>query len=217
MSRTRLLAQTSGQSPDIDNVQLSFPLNHKTYLRTPNPRKSTAPPDPPTPPHHVPPTPHPHPLHLRPRPHNQHPNPAPQHPLTLRHQSGHPCNTDARIPASASFDVDGPPRCHETLAGVSRHFWRQCVPGGCGPGGVHGGWWGGRIFVADARDGGRLMGWRGGGGLRGREEEEEELQAYCHCKGVRFKITQPDESSAQMTAPRDDIVGHPLDRSKTRR
>ena len=84
------------------------------------------------------------------------------------------------------------------------------------------------IFVGDTKDGG-MSGWVGGveawegyeevsrrlgdgewmEGLKGSVEGERELQAYCHCRGVRFKITRPDESSAKLTAPRGDIVGPP--------
>lgn len=81
------------------------------------------------------------------------------------------------------------------------------------------------IFVADSKDGGLsdwvpdVDAWEGfskGGrkldaewkeGFQARGERAEELQAYCHCKGVRFKITRPDESSADLSAPRGDIVG----------
>ena len=82
------------------------------------------------------------------------------------------------------------------------------------------------IYVTDTRDGGmsdwvpevevwegfsgesRLLvggGWKEGAG--GGAGVAKELQAYCHCKGVRFKISRPDESSARLTAPRGDIVG----------
>lgn len=87
-----------------------------------------------------------------------------------------------------------------------------------------------QIFVGDARDGGlsvwmdEVDAWEGfslvsrkvGGGkadwkeerLKERSKEgERELQAHCLCKGVRFKITRPDELSARLTAPRGDIVG----------
>ena len=84
------------------------------------------------------------------------------------------------------------------------------------------------IFVGDTGDGG-LSEWvgdvdawegfskesrlweRGSGkeGTKGSGEGERELQAYCLCKGVRFKITRPDASSAKLTAPRGDIVGPP--------
>ena len=51
-------------------------------------------------------------------------------------------------------------------------------------------------------------GWKGDG-VKASAESAKELQAYCHCKGVRFKITRPDESSARLVAPRGDIVGPP--------
>ena len=83
------------------------------------------------------------------------------------------------------------------------------------------------IFVTDSKDGGLCdwipdveawegfskvsrkldAGWKDGSKLSSKRDEE--LQAYCHCKGVRFKITRPDESSANLTAPRGDIVGPP--------
>ncbi|KAM0800253.1 Mss4-like protein [Usnea florida] len=52
------------------------------------------------------------------------------------------------------------------------------------------------------------LGWKGDG-VKASAESATELQAYCHCKGVRFKITRPDESSARLVAPRGDIVGPP--------
>ena len=84
------------------------------------------------------------------------------------------------------------------------------------------------IFVADSRDGGLCdwipdveawegfsnvgrkwdAGWKKDG-PKARPKGDGELQAYCRCKGVRFKITRPDESSANLTAPRGDIVGPP--------
>lgn len=36
--------------------------------------------------------------------------------------------------------------------------------------------------------------------------QKEELQAYCRCKGVSFKITRPDAGDAGISAPRGDIV-----------
>lgn len=48
-------------------------------------------------------------------------------------------------------------------------------------------------------------GWKGG--AKASSEKARELQAYCHCKGVRFKISRPDGSSASLSAPRGDIVG----------
>ena len=79
------------------------------------------------------------------------------------------------------------------------------------------------IFVEDTRDGGLSewipdtdawmgfthhsekveRGWKG----KGSGERARELQGFCHCKGVRFKITRPDEGSARLVAPRGDIVG----------
>lgn len=81
------------------------------------------------------------------------------------------------------------------------------------------------IFVRDSGDGG-LSDWVTGveawagfskvserleAGWKGRakasSERAQELHAHCHCKGVGFKITRPDESSAKITAPRGEIVG----------
>ena len=84
------------------------------------------------------------------------------------------------------------------------------------------------IFVSDTGDGGLREwipdtdawmgftnasekighGWKGDG-VTASAERATELQAYCHCKGVRFKITRPDESSVRLVAPRGDIVGPP--------
>lgn len=83
------------------------------------------------------------------------------------------------------------------------------------------------IFVVDSKDGGLSdwipgveawegfskngkkldVGWKDAS--KGRSEKAQELQAYCRCKGVQFKITRPDGSSANFTAPRGDIVGPP--------
>ncbi len=82
------------------------------------------------------------------------------------------------------------------------------------------------IFVADSKDGGMsdwipdVEAWEGFSkvskklvdadwetGSKASGKEARELQAYCCCKGVRFKITRPDASSANLTAPRGDIVG----------
>ena len=55
-------------------------------------------------------------------------------------------------------------------------------------------------------------GWKDGSaknkadGSSEKKEPEKELQAYCRCKGVCFKITRPDASSADLNAPRGDIV-----------
>ena len=83
------------------------------------------------------------------------------------------------------------------------------------------------IFVADTKDGGLrdwipdVDAWEGFSKVSkildaGWKEDSmassqsaRELQAYCHCKGVRFKITRPDDSSAKINAPRGDIVGPP--------
>ena len=81
------------------------------------------------------------------------------------------------------------------------------------------------IFLGDAGDGGLgvwmdgVEGWEGfskesrmvgkGDWEEGRKGGERELKAHCLCKGVRFKITRPDEASARLTAPRGDIVGPP--------
>ena len=83
------------------------------------------------------------------------------------------------------------------------------------------------IFVVDTKDGGLsdwipdVDAWEGfsnaskklGPGWKddskASPEKAKELHAYCACKGVRFKITRPDESSATFTAPRGDIVGPP--------
>lgn len=83
------------------------------------------------------------------------------------------------------------------------------------------------IFVVDSKDGGMsdwipdVDAWEGfskdgkkleadwKGHPKASSEKAQELQAHCHCKGVQFKITRPDESSANFTAPRGDIVGPP--------
>lgn len=83
------------------------------------------------------------------------------------------------------------------------------------------------IFVVDTKDGG-LSDWIPGfdawegfskvtkkldgdwkAGPKAGPERAQELHAYCRCKGVEFKITRPDASSATGTAPRGDIVGPP--------
>lgn len=86
---------------------------------------------------------------------------------------------------------------------------------------------GSQIFVADCKDGGLrdwipdVDAWEGfskvskkldgiwSDGAKGSADEARELQAYCRCEGVRFMITRPDESSANLSAPRGDIVGPP--------
>ena len=85
------------------------------------------------------------------------------------------------------------------------------------------------IYVADTKDGGLrdwLPGmeawegyrevskkldadWKDGSLEASSGEKAQELHAHCRCKGVSFKITRPDESSASISAPRGDIVGPP--------
>lgn len=85
-----------------------------------------------------------------------------------------------------------------------------------------------QIFVKDTKDGGGsdwfpgVESWEGfsheskkvdvGGkkdvhDVKASPKKEQELNAHCHCKGVSFKISRPDESSTEITAPRGDIVG----------
>ncbi len=78
------------------------------------------------------------------------------------------------------------------------------------------------IFVADTKDGG-LSDWvpgvdawegfsevskkvdagRKGDSKKASSDKDQESHAHCHCKGVSFKITRPDESYANTTAPGD--------------
>ena len=37
-------------------------------------------------------------------------------------------------------------------------------------------------------------------------DETTELQAYCHCRGVQFKITKPDKMSCVMSSPWPDLI-----------
>lgn len=39
--------------------------------------------------------------------------------------------------------------------------------------------------------------------------EEQQLPAYCHCKGVEFYITRPDHGSKRLLAPLPDVLVNP--------
>ena len=81
------------------------------------------------------------------------------------------------------------------------------------------------IFVKDTKDGGLsdwipdVKAWEGFSDVSKKVDSgwkddaqvsskgEQELHAHCRCKGVGFKISRPDASSANLKAPRGDIAG----------
>ena len=81
-----------------------------------------------------------------------------------------------------------------------------------------------QIFVSDTKDGGLsawlpdIPAWRGFSCHGERSDIKLErlaevsnkgdliLSAYCHCRGVQFKITRPNECSRNLTAPYPDLL-----------
>ena len=82
----------------------------------------------------------------------------------------------------------------------------------------------GHIFVPDTKDGG-LSAWVSNvpafegyanrskrvqissyGGFTSAINEGTEIEAYCHCKGVRFKISRPTGASKELSSPWPDLL-----------